>query len=143
MLGLLKRHEVEILLKAGHKRTEIARLTGVSPNSVRRIAGEGPITHFDDAAERRKRRIGRPGVLESFRKLITHTVGKQADMPSVEILRQVREAGYRGSKTALYALVASVRANKPDTKRKQAFEWMSAVQQGAISRSALEKCRRR
>jgi hypothetical protein len=52
MLELLKRHEVKILFKAGHKRTEIARLTAVSPNSVRRIAGEGPITHFDDAAEK-------------------------------------------------------------------------------------------
>ena len=40
MLGLLKRHEVEILLKAGHKRPEVARLTGISPSSVRRIAGE-------------------------------------------------------------------------------------------------------
>jgi hypothetical protein len=39
MLGLLKRHEVEILLKAGHERTEVARLTRISPSSVQRIAG--------------------------------------------------------------------------------------------------------
>jgi hypothetical protein len=30
MLGRLKRHEVEMLLKAGHSQTEIARLSGVS-----------------------------------------------------------------------------------------------------------------
>jgi DNA invertase Pin-like site-specific DNA recombinase len=47
MLGLLKRHEVEILLKAGHRRTEVARLTGISPGSVRRIAGEASIEHFN------------------------------------------------------------------------------------------------
>jgi hypothetical protein len=29
MLGMLKRHEVEILLKAGHPKTEVARLAGV------------------------------------------------------------------------------------------------------------------
>ncbi len=30
-------------------------------------------------------------------------------MPSLEILRRVREVGFRGGKTALYALVASLR----------------------------------
>jgi len=38
MLGFLRRHEVKISLKAGHKRTEVARLTGVSRSSVQRIA---------------------------------------------------------------------------------------------------------
>jgi DNA invertase Pin-like site-specific DNA recombinase len=52
MLSMLKRHEVEILLKAGHGKTEVARLTGVSLCSVKRIAQEGPVMHVDDAAER-------------------------------------------------------------------------------------------
>ncbi len=43
MLGMLKRHEVEILLKAGHRKTEVARLTGVSLCSVKRIAEEAPV----------------------------------------------------------------------------------------------------
>jgi hypothetical protein len=30
MLSTLKRHEIEILLKAGHRKTEVARLTGVT-----------------------------------------------------------------------------------------------------------------
>ncbi|HYL11636.1 MAG TPA: IS630 family transposase [Terriglobales bacterium] len=139
MLGLLKRHEVGILLKAGHKRAEVARLTGVSPSSIQRVAGEAPIEDFNDSAERRKRRIGRPSVVEGFRKIISDTLEKEADLPSFEILRQVRKAGYSGGKTVLYALVSSLRRIKPDTKRNEAFEWMRAVQQGAISRSALEK----
>src|ERR1700731_559471 len=40
MLGMLKRHEVEILLKAGHSKAEAARLAGVSLRSVNRIAKE-------------------------------------------------------------------------------------------------------
>jgi len=40
MLGILKRHEVEILLKAGHPKAEVARLAGVSLCSVKRIAEE-------------------------------------------------------------------------------------------------------
>jgi hypothetical protein len=57
---MLKRHEVEILLKAGHRKTEVARLTGVSLCSVKRIAQEGPVVHVDDAAERAQRQVGRP-----------------------------------------------------------------------------------
>src|SRR5882762_1525045 len=38
-LGMLKRHEVEILLKAGHAQTEVARLVGYPP---RRTLRENP-----------------------------------------------------------------------------------------------------
>ncbi|HEX2712785.1 MAG TPA: IS21 family transposase [Candidatus Acidoferrales bacterium] len=106
---MLKRHEVEILLKAGHPKTEVAHLTGVSLRSVKRIAGEAPVVHVDDAAEREKRRIGRPSLVEDFRKLVVAILEAKADLPSLEILRRVREAGYQGGKTALYALVASLR----------------------------------
>ena len=54
MLGMVKRHEVEILLKAGHPKTEVARLSGVSLRSVKRIAEEEPVMHVDDQAERTK-----------------------------------------------------------------------------------------
>jgi transposase len=139
MLGLLKRHEVEILLKAGHQRTEVARLTGISPSSVLRIAGEAPIEHFNDTAERRKRRIGRPSIVEGFRKIISDILKKETDLPSMEILRQVRKAGYSGGKTVLYAVVASLRPIKLAIKRNEAFEWMMAVQQNAVPRPTLEK----
>jgi len=106
---MLKRHEVEILLKAGHAKVEVAHLTGVSLRSVNRIAEEGPVVHIDDAAEREKRRIGRPSLVENFRKLIVAILEEKPDLPSLEILRRAREAGYPGGKTALYALVASLR----------------------------------
>jgi hypothetical protein len=48
---MLKRHEVEILLKAGHSKAEVARLAGVSLCSVKRIAEEVPVVHVDDAAD--------------------------------------------------------------------------------------------
>ena len=56
------------LLKAGHPKAEVARLAGVSLCSVKRIAEEAPVVHVDDAAEREKRRIGRPSIVEDFRK---------------------------------------------------------------------------
>jgi transposase len=107
---MLKRHEVEILLKAGHSKTEVARLAGMSLCSVKRIAEEAPVVHVDDAAERGKRRIGRPSKVDNFRKLIVGILEEKPDLPSLEVLRRVREeAGYQGGKTALYALVASLR----------------------------------
>ncbi len=106
---MLKRHEVEILLKAGHRKTEIAGLTGVSLRSVKRIADETPVVHVDDVAERGKRRIGRPSTVENFRKLVMEILEEKPELASLEILRRVRQAGYGGGKTVLYALVASVR----------------------------------
>jgi transposase len=67
------------------------------------------VVHVDDAAEREKRRIGRPSIVENFRKPVLKILEEKPDLPSLEIVRRVREAGYQGGKTALYALVASVR----------------------------------
>ena len=69
-MGMLKRHEIKVLLKAGHSRAEVAKLAGVSVRSVKRVAKEGDIEHVDDAAERIERGIGRPSLVEDFRKSI-------------------------------------------------------------------------
>jgi len=106
---MLKRHEIETLLKAGHPKTEVARLAGVSARSVHRIAEESPVVHVNDSAERTQRHIGRPSIVEDFRKFALEILNERADLPSREILRRVRAAGYRGGKTALYGLVASLR----------------------------------
>ena len=106
---MLKRHEVEILLKAGHRKSEVARLAGVSLCSVKRIAGEAAVVQVDDAVERERRRIGRPSKVEDFQKRIEEILKQEPDLASLEILRRMREAGYRGGKSALYGLVASLR----------------------------------
>src|SRR4029077_20920110 len=80
MLGMLKRHEVEILLKASHSKAEVARLAGVSLRSVNRIAEEFPVVHVDDAAEREKRRIGRPSIVEDFRKRVVKILEEKPDL---------------------------------------------------------------
>jgi hypothetical protein len=60
------------------------------------------VVHVDDATEREKRRIGRPSKVEDFRKLVVKILEEKPDLPSLEILRRVREAGYQGGKTALH-----------------------------------------
>ena len=76
---MLKRHEIEVLLKAGHAKIEVARLAGVSLSSVKRIAEEDPVVHVDDTAERGQRRIGRPSIVENFRKLVVEILEEKAD----------------------------------------------------------------
>jgi hypothetical protein len=67
---MLKRHEIETLLKAGHPKTEVARLAGVSAPSVHRIPEESPVVHVNDSAERAQRHIGRPSIVEDLRKFV-------------------------------------------------------------------------
>jgi transposase len=109
MWGMLKRHEIQVLLKAGHSRAEVARLTGVSIRSVKRVAKEDAVIQVDDAAARVARGIGRPSLVEDFRKPIVDLFEHEPELKSVEVLRRMRLAGYTGQKTALFALMAAIR----------------------------------
>jgi transposase len=91
MLGMLNDNEVEILLKAGHAKAEIARMSGVSLRSVHRIAEEGPVVQIEDEAERRKGRIGRPSTVQNFRKQVVNVLEQEPDLATLEILRRARE----------------------------------------------------
>ena len=100
MLTLLKRHEIQVLLDAGHTQAEVARLAKVSERSVRRIAGEPAVEHVDDERERAKRRIGRPSKVARCRPLVEELLEEvdqdSAPLKSVEILRRARLDGYDG-----------------------------------------------
>ena len=114
VLTLLKRHQVQTLLAAGHDQIEVALLAGVSVRSVRRIATEPAVEHVDDSQERVQRGIGRPSKVERFRALVQELVEQvdeetRAPLKSVEILRRARLDGYQGGKSALYELIAELR----------------------------------
>ena len=107
---MLKRHEIKVLLRAGHTQTDVARLAGVSRRSVQRVAIEGAITApVDDHTARQVRGIGRPSVVEHFRKFVVDLFEQEPTLKSVEVCRRAGLAGYTGRKSALYALIASVR----------------------------------
>jgi len=109
MLGVQKRKEIKALLHE-QKPPVVARLAGVSLSSVKRIAKEPEIFSLDDAAERRRRRIGRPSKIEGFRRSIAEILEQNPETRSVEILHSARVLGFTGGKTTLYTLVASIRA---------------------------------
>ncbi|MBI5281088.1 MAG: IS21 family transposase [Candidatus Solibacter usitatus] len=120
MLPLLTRHKIQVLLDAGHGQEEVAGLSGTSVRSVRRVAEEAAVSHVDDDAEHKSRRIGRPSKAEIFRSQIIEILADVPDLPSLEILRRVRLRGYNGGKSAIYDLCAQVRPK--DTHVEMRFE---------------------
>jgi transposase len=109
MHDMMKRHEVQVLRRAGVSQEKVAELTGTSVRAVRRIEAEEPVAVPDDEAERARRGIGRPSKAEPFRGFVAKVLAEDPDLLSLEILRRARLDGYQGGKSALYALIASLR----------------------------------
>jgi hypothetical protein len=90
MLPLLKRHEIQVLLRAGHAQRDVATRTGTSLNTVRRVKLETTVTETDDAAERRARGVGRPSKTASFASKVLGWLSADGDLPTQELLRRAR-----------------------------------------------------
>jgi transposase len=97
------------LLSVGIPPVQIAERVGVSIDTVERVRVEPEVTHVDDAAERRKRRIGRPSKATRFADDVRGWLTEEPDLPTQELLRRAIERGYDGGKSAFYSLVASAR----------------------------------
>ncbi len=109
MLPLLKRYEIQVLLRAGHAQEDVAERTGVSVDTVQRVKRETEVIEVDDAAERRARSMGRPSKSTPFAERVRTWLTEAPDLPTQELLRRATEVGYTGHKTAFYALVAVMR----------------------------------
>ena len=108
-MPLLKRHEIQVLLRAGHSYRDAAARVGVSVDTVARVKREDEVLLVDDAMERRERRIGRPSKATLFGPKVAEWLAEEPDLPTQELLRRATEAGYSGHKSAFYSLVAAVR----------------------------------
>lgn len=106
---MVRRHKIQVVRQAGRSLVATAAQAGVSPRSVRRVAGEPAVTDFDDRAERKKRGIGRPSKAEPFRAYITRQLLADPELLTLELLRRARAEGYTGGKSALYALARELR----------------------------------
>jgi transposase len=112
MIDMLKRHEIQVLRRAGHSQEEAADLAGVSVRSVRRVEAEDGVSDADNQAERSRRRIGRPSKAEPFRPFVVELLTKEPELLSLEVLRRARLAGYAGGKSALYELIHAIRPKR-------------------------------
>jgi transposase len=109
MLSLLKRHEIQVLLRAGFTLADVAERTAVSVDSVRRVRKESPVEHTDDKAAHAERRVGRPSKTAALSEQVRGWLAEDPELPTQELLRRAKESGYAGKKTAFYAIVSGLR----------------------------------
>jgi transposase len=113
MIDMVRRHEIQVLRRAGHSLVETAKQVGVSQSSVQRVEAEAEVASFDTDEERRRRGVGRPSKAEPFRAFLVGQLAVQPDVMSLELLRRARAKGYGGGKSALYELVKELRPERP------------------------------
>ncbi len=106
---MMKRREVQVLRRAGTTAERIVETTGVPKRSVWRIAKEPQDGSPRDEASA-ARRPGRPSKVEAYRAIVADVLKSEPELPTMEILHRARQRGYAGGKSALYDLVASMRA---------------------------------
>lgn len=92
---------------------DVAAHADVSPRSVQRVANEEPISDpvaVDDAASKR---MGRPSKVAAHEAKIEAWLQEDPKLPSNHVLERLRDAGYDGSKTAVYDAVRRLRKQAP------------------------------
>lgn len=109
---MVRRHEVQVLRRAGHSLVETAKLVGVSQRTVQRVEAEASVSSFDTEVEREQRKIGRPSKAEPFRSFLVGELVGQPDVLAVELLRRAKNKGYTGAKSALFKLVKELRPKR-------------------------------
>jgi transposase len=110
---MLQRHAVQVLLAAAHSTAEVTALTGVPERSVRRIGAEPPVTGLDPSTGRSSRGPGRPSKTGDFRETAADILAQEPNLKTVEILHRLRGRGYKGEKSALYAMTKTLRVVHP------------------------------
>lgn len=107
MIGMMRRLEVQVLLRAGHTQADVAERLKISERSVREISQE-PAIEFEGLLEKPSGK-GRPSKVEPFRNAVGLILKEEPALKSLEIVRRLRAQGYDGRKSAMYALIASLR----------------------------------
>jgi len=95
--------EIRVLSRQGKSIREVARMLGVSRNTVRRyLRGEG-LPHYE--------REARPGKLEPYQHYIVERVKAAAPewIPATVLLRELRAMGYPGGVSILKEHLATLR----------------------------------
>ena len=103
----MKRHEIRVLRQAGFTVREVARRADVARDTVERVLRE------EDSGHRASRSVGRPPVMTVFEALVEKMLQERPDLPTVEILRQLKEQGYTGGKDPVYRLAKHLRKTVP------------------------------
>ena len=112
---MVDRVRIQTLREAGRTLKEVAAQVGVSKRAVQMIVREPRVTDLTPVPMPRSHGVGRPSVVEEVRGVVADLLAAEPGLPTVEGLHRTKALGYRGRKSALYALVASLRpeASRP------------------------------
>ncbi len=112
---MVDRVRIQTLREAGRTLDAIADQVGVSKRAVQRIVAEPRVSDLAPGPSHRSRGVGRPSLVEEVRAAVADLLAAEPALPAVEVLHRARVLGYQGKKSALYALVASLRpeASRP------------------------------
>jgi len=109
MIKMVDRVRIQTLREAGRTLDSIAKQVGVSKRAVQMIVGEPRVTELAPRPSAPTRGVGRPSLVGEVRSAVAELLAAEPALPTVEVLHRARGFGYRGKKSALYALVASLR----------------------------------
>ena len=99
----MKRHEIQVLRRAGFSIREVAERAQVGVNTVLRNLDR------EEEGETERRSVGRPAVATMFESTVRTILHDEPNLPTVEILRRLRDHGYSASKNPIYQLVRRLR----------------------------------
>lgn len=102
MIRMIDRHAVHEMFKSGQSTKEIAAHFRTTRRTIQRIVKEPAVESADDAAERRRRGVGRPGVEDALRTQLRDLLVQDPEVPPLEYLRQLREQGVRLGESTFY-----------------------------------------
>lgn len=117
MIPLLKRHEIQVLLKAGFTVADVANRSATSADTVRRVRKEAAVENTDDRADRVKRRIGRSSKAAPFVGRVSAWLKSEPDLPTQELLRRAKESGVHGQRNRVLCVGRGREAAARDTDR--------------------------
>ncbi|MGI0055556.1 MAG: IS21 family transposase [Thermoplasmata archaeon] len=103
----MKRHEILVLRRAGLTFREVARKADVGLRTVKRIVRRGDLEPPPQGA------VGRPPIAVAFEDEVRQILTADGELPTVEILRRLRESGYSGGKNPVYRLARRLRSTVP------------------------------
>jgi hypothetical protein len=133
MLPLLERHEIQVLLSVDMPLTKIAERVGVSVATVKCVRKESSVEHADDAAEHRRRGIGRPSKAARFTERVQTWLAEDALLPTQELLRRALADGYDGHKSASEPRRWCVRSFGTSSSSVACHSWRSSIGRGPSS----------
>ncbi len=109
----MARARIQALREAGIGTRVVSGLTGASESTVRRVAAEPRVEVPATADEAASARMGRPSKIAPFAGEIGGWLKEEPRIAGVTVLARLRELGYTGGKSALYAALRELRVPAP------------------------------